>query len=252
MKMLTKQDAKGQRAGGMAALYLALAYLVAMPYFLLVADYQGATTGAEKIAVIVGNYTSMYAMYLITYVFFGVVLGALALALYDRLRVHAPATARIATAVGLLWSFALVTSGMVWNHGMTTAVALVKTEPMQAQVVWQSLEPVAEALGGAGGEFLGGLWVLLVSLVALRSGAFPKVLGWLGIVVGVTGLASVVPPLHEAAYAFGLLQIVWFVWVGVSLLRTKVTAAEASPSRERVLRPATGEPDLAYGVSATR
>ncbi|PKQ19540.1 MAG: hypothetical protein CVT66_09480 [Actinobacteria bacterium HGW-Actinobacteria-6] len=252
MKMLTKQDAKGQRAGGMAALYLALAYLVAMPYFLLVANYEGATTGAEKLAVIVSNYGGMYAMYLITYVFFGVVLGALALALYDRLRVHAPATARIATAVGLLWSFALVTSGMVWNYGMTTAVALAKTDPTQAQVVWQSLEPVADALGGAGGEFLGGLWVLLVSVVALRSGALSKALGWLGIIVGVTGLTSVVPPLHDAAYAFGLLQIVWFVWVGVSLLRIRATAAETSSSREPALLSATREPDLAYGASGTR
>jgi threonine/homoserine/homoserine lactone efflux protein len=41
-------------------------------------------------------------------------------------------------------------------------------------------------------------------------------------VIGVVGLVSIVPPLHEAAYAFGLLQIVWFIWVGISLLRTKV------------------------------
>lgn len=242
MERLNHQDARGQKAGGAAALYLALAYIAAMPYFLLVADYQGATTAADKVAVIVANYAGMYAMYLVTYVFFGVVLAALALSLYDRLRAHAPFTARIATAVGLLWSFALVTSGMVWNYGMTTVAALVKADPTQAQLVWQSLEPVSEALGGAGGELLGGLWVLLVSWVALRSGALPKALGWLGVVIGMTGLISVVPPLHDAAYAFGLLQIVWFAWLGVTLMMTKRTASEADQPNSRTTSQAADAP----------
>lgn len=221
MEILNRDDARRQKAGGVAALYLALAYLAAMPYFLLVVDYQGATTAAEKVALIVNNYSSMYAMYLATYVVFGIVLGVLALSLYDRLRAAAPSTARIATTVGLLWSFVLVASGMVQTYGMTTVVALAKASPAQAQSAWQAIEPVALGLGGAGGEILGGLWVLLVSWVALRTGALPKVLGWLGMVIGVAGLASVVPPLHDGAYAFGLLQIVWFVWVGVTLMTTK-------------------------------
>ena len=113
-------------------------------------------------------------MYLVSYVFFGIALGVLAFALYDRLQAAAPSTMRVATAIGLLWSVALVTSGMVWNYGMTTIVALAKTDPAQAQLVWQAIEPVSSALGGAGGEILGGLWVLLVSVVALRGGALPE------------------------------------------------------------------------------
>ena len=62
-----------------------------------------------------------------------------------------------------------------------------------------------------------------------------KALGWFGVVIGVAGLASVVPPLHDAAIAFGLLQIVWFVWVGIVLLRTaqpagQVLALEVEPA----------------------
>jgi len=198
-----------------------------MPFFLLVVDYQGAATIAEKVAVVVANYASLYAMYLVSYVFYGFALGALAFALYDRLAGHAPAMMRAATAVGLLWSVALVTSGMVWNYGMTTVVALAKTNPTQAQMVWQSIEPVSSALGGAGGEILGGLWILLLSVVALRSSALPKLLGWFGAIIGVAGLASVVPPLHDAVIVFGLMLIVWFIWVGVVLLRTKATEAMA-------------------------
>lgn len=225
MNTLTRDDAKRQKAGGAAALYIALALLAAMPFFLLVVDYLGAETAADKVALIVANYASMYAMYLVTYVFYGIALGVLAFALYDRLKARAPATMRVATAIGLLWSFALVTSGMIFNYGMTTIVALDKTDPAQAQAAWLAIEPVAQALGGAGGEILGGLWVLLVSVVALRSGALPKLLDWFGVVVGVAGLASVVPPLHDAAIAFGLMLIAWFFWLGVVLTMTKATAA---------------------------
>lgn len=227
MDMLTRDDAIRQKVGGISALYLAVALLAAMPYFLLVVDYLGAQTASEKVALIVANYGSMYAMHLATYVLYGIALGVLALALYDRLESQTPAAARFATAIGLLWSVALVASGMIFNYGMTTIVTLAKTDPAQAAVLWRSIEPVAEALGGAGGELLGGLWIATVSAVALRSGALPRLLGWFGLVVGAAGFVSVVPPLHDAAIVFGLLSIGWFVWVGAALITTKATVAEA-------------------------
>jgi hypothetical protein len=208
-----------QRAGGVAALYLASALLGAIPYFLLVVDYPGATTAADKVALVVDNYASMYAVYLATYVLFGIAVGVLALALHDRLRVDGPVTVRVATLIGLLWSFVLVASGMVFTYGMTTIETLAATDRAQAVVTWQAIEPVALALGGAGGELLGGLWVLLISLVVLRGRGLPKALGWLGVLVGVVGLASVVPPLHDATVAFGLLEVVWLVWLGLVLVR---------------------------------
>lgn len=243
MDIAARNGAGRLEAGGAAALYLALAYLAAMPFFLLLVDYPSATTAAQKLALIVDHYPSMYAMYLATYVVFGIGLGVLAFALHDRLRAAAPFAARLATAAGLLWAFALVTSGMVFTFGMTTVVSLAGTDRAQAVLAWQAIEPVAQALGGAGGEVLGGLWVLLVSGIALRGRALPQALAWLGVVVGAAGLASVVPPLQEAAYAFGLLQIVWFVWLGVTLLRTKETAtAVAVPASEDTAAQACATP----------
>lgn len=113
---------------------------------------------------------------------------------------------------------------MIFNFGMTTIVSLAKTDPAQAHLAWQSIEPIAQALGGAGGEILGGLWVLLVSVVALRSRALPAPLGWLGVLVGTAGLLSVAPPLNAAAVVFGMLLIVWFAWLGVVLVTTKAPA----------------------------
>jgi hypothetical protein len=227
MDISTRTESGSHKAGGAAALYLAAAYIIAMPYFLLLVDYPGATTAADKVALLLGNHSSLLAMYLATYVVFGIVLGVLALALYDRLRAAAPFAARVATAVGLLWAFALVASGMIFNYGMTTVVSIAKTDGARAEMTWQAIEPIAQALGGAGGELLGGLWVLLVSWIALRGHALPKALNWLGIVTGLIGLASVVPQLQPTAYAFGLLQILWFAWLGVAMVRAGGATARA-------------------------
>jgi hypothetical protein len=221
MEKFNRKGVIQQKVGGVAALYLALAYLAAMPYFLVVVDYLGATTPKDKVVLILENFPSMYAMYLVTYVLFGILLGVLALTLYDRLRMHAPIVMRIATAIGLLWASTLVASGMVFNYGMGVIVTLAEIDLLQAQQTWQAIEPIAMGLGGAGGELLGGLWVLLVSAVALTSGSLPKLLSWLGMVIGFAGLVSVIPVLHDVSMVFGILQILWLVWLGGVLLNTK-------------------------------
>ena len=218
------QDAAHHEAGGLAALYLAAAYIAAMPYFLLVVDYPSATTAAAKVTSIVQNQQSMYVMYLVTYVFLGVALAVLVLSLFDRLRRGSELGARVGTALGLMWATALVLSGLVFNHGMETVVSLAEESPELAATAWQSIESITDSLSGAGGETLGGLWMLLVCWTALRARALPTRLAWFGAVIGLVGLASTVPALHEASYVFGLLQIVWFAWLGTALLARRANA----------------------------
>ena len=227
MKTVGRTSSGQQKAGGAAALYLAVAYLLAMPFFLVVVDYPSVVDPVEKVALLAANHASMHVMYLVTYVVFGIVLAVLALALYQRLKSEAPVLMQAATAVGLLWAFVLVASGMVFNAGMAAAVELYPTDPGRAVSLWQAIEPVAQGLGGSGGEILGGLWVLLVSVAGLRGRAFSRPLGWLGVAVGVAGLLSVVPPLNDVGMVFGLLQIVWFVGLGTAMLRTAQPAGQA-------------------------
>lgn len=225
----TRAGVDRQKAGGVAALYLALALLGAIPYFLVVVDYPNAATAADKVDLILDHYPSMYAVYLATYVFFGLAVGVLALTLNDRLRAGAPLATRIATTIGMTWSFVLVASGLVFTYGITTIHDLAATDPAQATNAWQAVEPVAMALGSAGGELLGGLWVLLSSGAALQSGSLSKGLCRLGIMIGLIGLLSVVPPLHDATVAFGLLEIIWLAWLAKVLLTTKTTAHVDGP-----------------------
>ena len=219
MRTIGRSITGQQTAGGLAALYLAAAYLLAMPFFLLLVDYQSAVGPAAKVASLAANHDAMQVMYLITYVIFGIALAILALALYERLKPAAPALMQTATAVGLIWAVLLVASGLVWNAGMGAVVALYPANPAQAVSMWQAIEPVSDGLSCVDGEIVGGLWVLLVSIAGLREGGFSRAFGWFGVVVGAIGLASVIPPLTDAAILFGLVQIVWFVWLGFSMLR---------------------------------
>ena len=134
-----------------------------------------------------------------------------------------PSIAAVGGAVGLIWACMLVASGLVFNYGAAVVVDLYEKSPAQAVSAWQAIEPVADALSSGQGELLGGLWVLLVSVAALRTAALPKALNWLGILIGIAGIASVIPPLRDAVYVFGLLEIVWLIWVGIVMFRTRAS-----------------------------
>ena len=114
----------------------------------------------------------------------------------------------------------LIASGMVANAGIAPAVALYAHDPAQAALAWQGIETVASGLGNGNGEILGGLWVLLVSLAALRTGGLPKGLNILGLLVGAVGIVSLIPGLTDLVGAFGLGQVIWFVWLAIVLLRS--------------------------------
>ncbi len=215
-----------QKTGGFAALYLAVAYLIGMPLFLVVLDSLSITDPAQKVALLVEKQMVIFSTNLLMYVFFGVVLIVLSLALYDRLKSGAPAIMQVATAIGIIWAGSLIASGMVANAGIAPVVALYATDPAQAALTWQGIETVANGLGNANGEILGGLWTLLVSLAALRAGGLPRGLNILGLLVGAVGILSLIPGLTDLLTGvFGLGQIIWFVWLGIVLLRSNPSRA---------------------------
>jgi hypothetical protein len=208
-----------QKMGGIAALYLAVAYLVGIVLFLFVLDYPNIVDPAQKVALLVDKRMVIYSTNLILYVIFGVFLIVLALALYERLKAGAPATMQVATAIGIIWAGSLIASGMVSNAGIAPVVALYGKDPAQAALTWQGFEVVASGLGNGNGEILGGLMTLLVSWAALRAGGLSKFLNYLGVVVGLVGIVSTIPGLNDLTGIFGMSQIIWFVWLAIIMLR---------------------------------
>jgi hypothetical protein len=208
-----------QKFGGFAALYMALAHLTGLVIFIVILDYISITDLAQKVAMNVDNQAVVFSTNLLMYVFFGFFLIVFSLALYNRLKAGAPAVMQVAAAIGIIWAGSLIASGMVANAALTSVVALNATDPTQAALTWQGIEPAIDGLGNANGEILGGMMTLLVSIAALRTRGQPKALNILGLLVGTVGILTVIPALNTYVAIFGLGQIVWFIWLGIVLLR---------------------------------
>lgn len=209
-----------QKSGGIAALYMAISHLIGIVIFIVVLNYINIADPTQKLAVNIEKQSVIFSTNLLMYVFFGFALVVLSLALYDRMKSNASALMQVATAIGIIWAGSLIASGMVANAGLATVVALHAKDPAQAVLTFQGIETVANGLGNANGEILGGLWTLLVSLAALRTGGLPKALNTLGLLAGTIGILTIIPALTDFTGLFGIGQIVWFIGMGIVLLRS--------------------------------
>lgn len=219
-----------QKIGGVAALIEAAAYVVGFGLYLTLLDSSGHVGPVRKVAFLVDNQAIIYIGNLFTYVVFSVFLVVLAIALYERLKSGSRALVQMATAFGLIWAGLVIASGMIFNVGIDTVVDLYGKDPVQAASVWSAIGSVQEGLGG-GNEIVGGLWVLLISWAALRTGGLPKALNYLGVAIAVAGILTVVPTLGVLTDVFGLSQIVWFAWLGIVMLRDSQSSQLIIPLR---------------------
>jgi hypothetical protein len=220
---------RAARAGAVAALVEAVTFVVGFAlYATLLADYTtGDPSPADSVAFLVEHQNTFYVWNLVIFIVFGLALVVLTLAIHELLKPLSPSLAPIATAFGLIWAGLVFATGMIANIGIGTIVDLHEQDPAQAEPVWSALDAVQNGMGG-GNEIVGGVWVVLVSTAALRSGLFPPAVNYLGLAIGVAGIVTLVPALEAAGAVFGLGLIGWFTWVGALLLRG---SARPAPSR---------------------
>ncbi len=211
---------KLQKAGGIAALFEALTYIVGFVVMATLLNPGNAEgwSAAQKLSFVLERKALFQAWSIFIYVAFGLALVVLTVALHERLKDKAHDLMKIATPFGLIWAGLVIASGMVASVGLEAVAAIHLRDIAQATSTWVAISAVQNGLGG-GVEIVGGVWVLLISAAAFQSAAFPKVLGYLGFVVGISGVLTVIPMLKDLAILFGVSQILWFTWVGIVLLR---------------------------------
>lgn len=215
-----------QKIGGAAALFEAAIYISAFIFFGAVWDFPSEASITQKLAFLKENQIILATVNLIMYVIFGIFLAILALALYERLKIKTKVLSQIATVFGLIWVALVMTSGMIANVGLAAVIELSVSEPEQARSVWLAVDTVVERIGG-GNEIIGGLWVLLLSLAALKGNVFSTTLNYLGLFVGLAGILTVYPA-EILTEIFGLTQIIWFSWLGLTMLQEPVNMKKDS------------------------
>jgi hypothetical protein len=107
---------------------------------------------------------------------------------------------------------------MISNIGIEAVADLADTDPDRAVSVWSAIDAVTNGLGG-GNELVGGIWIGLVSIAGFVTARLPRWLNVTGVVTAIAGLVTVVPQFEVVEMVFGLGSIVWFIGVGIALLR---------------------------------
>lgn len=214
---------KIQQLGGAASIGNALIYITAFIFYGGIFVYPAANASAvEELKFLSDNFGTLSVLNLISYVLFGILLAVLVVALHERLKNLAPIFSRLTAAFGLIWVGLVIASGMIANVGLNTVIGI--EDPEKAISIWSSVGIVSEGLGG-GNEIVGGIWVLLLSIIALKGKLLSKPLNFLGLLVGIAGILTVYP-LEIFTEIFGISQIIWFLWLGVFMLGKPVSAAE--------------------------
>lgn len=210
-----------QKLGGLSGIYFAIAYIIMIIFFVIIVDYPNITEQSDKIEMFINNKAGMSATYLFGYVIFGLLLAVFSLAVYDRLKTSYPNAAKLSAIYGIMWGCLLVGSGMLYIKGIASAIDMYVKDPAQAITVWTSIEATALGLSFSEGEILGGIWTLLISITALKAKAFHKVICYVGIIAGAAGILSIIPAVNVIGgiAIFGITQIVWYVFMGISLLK---------------------------------
>ena len=214
-----------QKWGGIAALGHAAAYLVGLVLGVTLMFPLLDAAPEQYLKFLADNQALVYLWNLISYWGSAITLVIMVLALYERLKGRSPALMQTATAFGLIWAGLIIASGNLMLHNLGVVADLYGNDPAQAVTAWTALESVETGIT-SGNELVGSLWVLLLSVAALRTGGLPRALNYLGLVLGVAGILTIIPALAESLIMiFGPGMIVWSVWVGIVLLRGSRVAA---------------------------
>jgi hypothetical protein len=224
-----------QKMGGVAALVGAATIILgAVVYAALLVPKGFGSVNPDPgriVALLAENQATMRLWLQIIWLAFGGCLIFLALALHERLNAGSPDLAQGVTIFTLLWAVLVIVIGTLSINDLDTVVRLFGQDPAQAATVWLTLDTVETGLGAGGGEtIVTGMWLLLLSWAAIQASALPRLLNYLGVVVGLAGVLYVFSASDAllAVNAMGL--IVWFVWLGITMLRRSPVAAAHDPS----------------------
>lgn len=209
---------KLQQVGGICSILEGLIYVAAFIVYGGVLVYpNGDASVIDKFNFLSDNYLILSILNLVSYVLFGILLAVLVLAIHERLQAHTPSLSKLTAVFGFIWVGLVIASGMISTVGLNAIIEMGSKDPEKAMLVWSSVSIISEGLGG-GNEIVGGIWVLLLSMIALRGQAFSKPLIFLGALVGIAGILTIYP-LDLFTEIFGISQIVWFLWIGIAMMR---------------------------------
>lgn len=196
---------------------LALTYIVGFLCMLFV--FKDLSTKTNEIQYLVNHQVGLQLWYFFIYIVFGFLLIPLTIQIKNQFK-QQNLLIQVIPILGFIWSGFVIVSGMIFILGTTYLSKNINTDVEQLTTIWTTLKILIEAFGG-GVEIVGGLWCLLISVAGFQQKVFSKVLNVVGLLVGISGIITIIPFLKDFGAIFGLMQIVWFIFLGVYFLNYK-------------------------------
>ena len=123
----------------------------------------------------------------------------------------------IATLGGLLWMAIDIVDNAVAFHVVPLIAANHVAGDSTSAAAFTQLSSVVDAVRLAG-HFTGGLWMIGVSVFAIQTRRLPRIIGWLGVVVGLVLAGNLfLPPLLNVSF---MTVPAWLVILGVVVARS--------------------------------
>ena len=198
------------RAGGFAAFVCALCYVVGIVMILAVMPDIN-NDGDERLKAIMDHSRLIQLWYLIIFVLFGLALLVLNRSLYQPAYQQSGHFQLLGALLGYMWAAYVFASGLI---AVLTIEYLIMQPVDQIERIWPAIFAIQMGLGD-GVEWVGGVWMLMVNTSLQRYHIASKLVTHFGLLTGAIGTLTVMPDMALAGLIFGLLQIVWFCWLGV-------------------------------------
>jgi hypothetical protein len=208
---------KLQKIGGFASIVSAVVCAICLVFLLLVFPLLGLVGPSDWIdpvkEIAAGSASPItFFLFNLEYILWSITLILIVLALRERMQASAPNLMRI-VVIGASISCALwLATGLIAIVGTPSIVSAKDVSANRAVM------GVFLGLSNAGDHALG--WVLLlIGWAALKTRGLPRILSYLSVLAGIIGILQfAVQPLVFATLFLG---IVWGLWLGVVLLRSK-------------------------------
>lgn len=201
------------KAGALAALTCAACFTIGFLMVLFVLPDIHVKSDL-RLAAILAHPLIIQLWYLIIFIVFGSALLVLNMALFycahQRQRISS-----LSVMLGYLWAVYVLVIGCI----VIGSIQYLINQPSESiETQWQAIYALQMGLG-EGVEWVGAVWVLSVNIDFLKHRSAPRLIASFGIVIGIIGCATLVPYLAWAGAVFGMAQIIWFLLIGIFLLK---------------------------------
>lgn len=217
---MNKFATKTNLYGSTAAIYCGAVYVLVFALYASVLNSPQMSDAVSILNFLKEKHSIFFAVNIFGYIGFGLAIATLSLALQRGLKSDddtGNTLLKLAGIFAMIWVAFVIASGSISNHANNRVIQLATTSPEQAFALLRASQVVVTGIGG-NNEFVGGMWVFLVSIVALRTCKWHRHFNRFGLLVGLVGM-STVAPIKELTEVFGISQIVWFFGLAYFLLK---------------------------------